>query len=91
MTSKTVKEQIEQTDQVMKLLNDGNALANKLAGELKKCRQSFELLRAFQPNDQFKVDLPYSMKTKNGDQQFSMREIIDRQVTEINSILGDRA
>ncbi|WP_395175087.1 hypothetical protein [Roseibium alexandrii] len=90
MTNKTVKEQIKDADQVVKLINDGNALAKKLAEELRQCRQVLELLRAFQPNDQFKVNLPYWMKSKNSESG-SMREILDLQIAEINGILGDRA
>lgn len=88
--SKTVHQQQEDTDQVIKLIKDGNALANKLAGELRNCRIRLEVLRAFQPDDQFKVDLPYSLSEK-GREQASMRQIIDRQITAINELLGDRA
>ena len=88
--TKTLTEQQQEIAQVSKLIQDGNALANKLGGELKNVRTGLEFLRGFQQPDAFTIELPYSMRT-NCKERACMRETLDIMIKSINDILGDRA
>lgn len=90
--SKTVKEHLEQADQIKSHVDDANALLKKLREELDRARLALEWLKqfdapAFAPKPagyQFSNDVKDTAKV-------TMAEMIDARVKKINALLGDRA
>lgn len=88
--SKTVKEHQAEADRIKKHVDDANALLEKMKRVANDARSTLEALKVFSPNDQFKARCPYHLRDRDSDEA-SMSAIIDRQVAQINALLGDRA
>lgn len=76
--------------EITKHVEDADALARKLGSMLSNARATLEALRTFAPDNRFKVDMPYHLRSNNVNDG-SMTDIIRRQVEAINNVLGDRA
>ena len=74
-------------------IDEAAALAKKLGALLVQARTTFEALKAFSPDQRFKIDAPYHLRSHEGSSAsaMSMNAIIDKQIGEINATLGDRA
>lgn len=81
---------LKASSEIQKHIEDGDALAKKIASKLVQARTTLEKLRDFAPSEKFKVDMPYHLRGQNA-QEASMAEIIKRQIEHINEVLGDRA
>lgn len=88
----TLAEHLKASAEITKHIEDGDALAKKIGAKLAQARATLETLREFAPPEKFKIDLPYHLKQHDSRvTEGSMAEIIKRQVSAINEILGDRA
>lgn len=88
--SKTVKEHLEQTDQIQAHIKQADALLIKAKDELFGARRTLEALAVFAPSDQLRTDMPYHLRRDRESDPGSMQEIVRRQVARINALLGDR-
>ena len=92
--AKTVKEHIEEQDKIKEHIADANALVIKLRKELEDCRNTFEALEKFCPNDRFTIAAPYHLHSSIGEtlsKNTPMATILKYQTASINKLLGDRA
>lgn len=90
--SKTIKDHIDESDQVKTLIDHSNALLVKAREELVMIRESLECLRAYQHPKLVIASPGYRMKdvVGRGDRPFAPLDLIDAHVTRINALIGDR-
>lgn len=91
MTTKTVKQHIDEADTMVKHVRDADALIVKLRDELDRARSTLHALRDFAPADRFKIDGPYFLRKPETREGMNMVEIIKAMTKRINELLGDRA
>ena len=87
--TKTVKQHMEETDQVQKLVKSANGLVTKLQAELAQARTTLEELSGMQ-HPKLVMRVPYGIRGNGKDVETSPAGVIDRQVKRINEILGDK-
>lgn len=84
-------EHLKASEEIVKHVEQSDALAKKLGEQLKRTRETLETLKAFSPDDRFKVSAPYHLRSDNSNAaEASMNDIINRQIRKINELLGDR-
>ena len=87
---KTVKEHMDETDSIKKHIADSDALVLLLKSQLEESRHVLEKLRHFSPQNHFVVEAGYLLREKS-EETLSMNGFIDREISRINKLLGDRA
>lgn len=88
----TVNEHMKASEALKAQIDAADALAKKLAHVLNGARSTIEALKVYAPNDKFKIDAPYHLRSGgNGGNDLSMLAIISKQIEVINATLGDRA
>lgn len=89
----SLAEHLKASDEIVKHVEQSDALAKSLGEQLKRVRETLEELRAFAPDERFTIRAPYHLRQtdnpSSGD-ELSMKQIIERQVRRINTLLGDR-
>lgn len=89
--AKTVKEHLEQADQLKSHVDDADKLVRKLRDELDMARAGFEFLKDFATPDFAKKNAGFKFFGEFKDDTVSMRVMIEARITKINILLGDRA
>lgn len=87
--TKTVKQHMEETDQVQKLVKSANGLVTKLQAELSQARTTLEELSGMQ-HPKLLMRIPYGIRGSGKEDETSPAGVIDRQVKRINELLGDK-
>ena len=94
-STKTVKEHLEVSDRLAEQLKQSDALVKKVRGELVVARDSLEWLLKFAPHPSIKSDvgcgLRTNLKLSSDVRSISMQDVIDKSISRISAILGDRA
>lgn len=88
--SKTVKEHMQDSDTVKKIIEDANALVGRLQKELNCARETMEKLTPYQ-HPLHRMDQPYHLRSERGNDPSAPASVIAAQVARINTLLGDRA
>lgn len=90
--SKTVTEHFQECKQVGQLIDDSNALLTKTRNMLIQTRETLEALTD-QQHPMLRMSMPYRLRSgsnrESGD--YAPKAVIQRQIEEINALLGDRA
>lgn len=91
---KSIKDHMDESDQVKKLVDEANALLGRAREELATIREVLTSLRDFQHPKMLirRADTSYLTRevANCGDRDFTPAHLIDRQVARINALLGDR-
>jgi hypothetical protein len=88
----TVADFIATSDLITKQINESTKLVIELKKELEFCRTTLEHLVIFAPNKDFKSVQPYHLRENDSDfeKKAPMIQIIEKQATRINYLLGDK-
>lgn len=87
-TNITMVEHLNNSGALEKAIADGNAMAVKLAAELKSSRDAFERLEP-QQHPKIHIDTGYDHNSGKTT-QVQAQDYIQRQIKRINDCLGDR-
>ena len=91
MTTETISKHMADCKQVASIIENANALLMKSQKQLAQARDTLEKLREFQ-HPKMVMQVPYAFQRGgNRDESATPAVVIDRQIAEINSLLGDRA
>ncbi|GAA6162608.1 hypothetical protein NBRC116590_03120 [Pelagimonas sp. KU-00592-HH] len=88
--SKTVKEHIDNSNQVQAIINDANKLVEKLQRELAIARETLDALEKYQ-HPELSMTLPNHIRSGHRDDPLPPKKTIQIQIERINALLGDRA
>lgn len=88
--AKTVKEHTEESDRVVEIVKNANALVLKLQSELGVARLTLEALSDYQ-HPLHKMNVPYAIKAGRDRDTDTPATVIRLQVGRINALLGDKA
>lgn len=91
---KSIKDHMDESDQVKKLVDEANALLARAREELGLIREVLNELRPFQHPKlnirQREANYAARRVADCGDNDFAPLHLIDRQIARINALLGDR-
>lgn len=93
MTDKTtVADFIATSDLITKQINESTRLVIELKKELELCLTTLEHLVIFAPNKEFRSVQPYHLRANDSEFERSapMIQLIEKQRTRINYLLGDK-
>lgn len=90
--AKTVQDHINETTEITRHLDEGDALVIKLRDELKTCRAAIEFMAGFNHAD-FRRHCLYSQSINpiKDSGPVTLKEMADYRVKAISVLLGDRA
>jgi uncharacterized protein (DUF1684 family) len=89
----TYSDHLKASAEITAHIQDGDALARKMAHILNNARTTLEALKVFAPDDRFKISLPMHLRQSENpnNNERGMKDMIDMQISAINNTLGDRA
>lgn len=89
--TKTVKQHTEETDRMIAHLKDGEKLVVKLREQLSETRNALKFIEDF-AHPAFQKKVGYSrFGFEKGESVVTMKQVIEKQISNINAILGDAA